>query len=212
MVRCTVCGAEVTGKNFCSNCGAPAQPAIGASAPLICERCGRQSDPGARFCNHCGDPFGPPAPPAYQPGNAYGHTNYPAAPPPPQPAYPPAPQPHYGQPVPPQPQMVLRCPVCQAISALGSQYCANCHNSLQGIPPTPVQTPGQVGEIHIHHHHGQPAPYGYPPHGYPQHGYPRRYGDSGPLDGWGGALAAGAGGLLGGLVLGEVAEEIFDDD
>jgi hypothetical protein len=28
----------------------------------------------------------------------------------------------------------------------------------------------------------------------------------------GGALAAGAGGLVGGLILGEIAEEIFDDD
>jgi sporulation-control protein len=60
--------------------------------------------------------------------------------------------------------------------------------------------------------YGQPMPQGYPPYGYPgQPGYHQRR-NSGPLDGWGGALAAGAGGLVGGLILGEVAEEIFDDD
>ncbi len=224
MTACTSCGNDVTGKNFCPNCGASTRITAGYStpAPLTCARCGRQSDPGVRFCNNCGNQL-VPSTPAWQAGNRYPQANYPEAPYQQQPTnysggptgYAPY-QPPYGHQVPgvpntpAQPQMVLCCPTCQAISALGTSYCQNCHSSLIGVYPTPVHPPRPANEVHIHHHHGQP---GHPGNYYGPHGYPnRRHGDSGPLDGMGGVLAAGAGGLVGGLILGEVAEEIFDDD
>jgi hypothetical protein len=235
MTVCSSCGNDVTGKNFCSNCGTSSRAAAGYSAPasLTCARCGRQSDPGVRFCNNCGSQL-TPSTPAWQAGNQYPQVPYPQQPtnysgsPAGQAPY----QHPYGQQVPgvpsvpSQPQMVLRCPTCQIISAVGTPYCQGCHNSLIGVAPTPVQA-GHPGEVHIHYHHEQPVPYGQPaPYGQPspygqygqpvpygQQGYPyRRRGNSGPLDGMGGVLAAGAGGLVGGLILGEVAEEIFDDD
>jgi double zinc ribbon protein len=219
MTTCTSCGNNVTGKNFCSNCGAPTRTSAGysAPAPLTCARCGGQNDPGVRFCNNCGNQLA-----SGTPGNPYLQANYAEAPYQQQPAgYPGSPtgytsyQHPYGHQVPGQSQMVLCCPTCQTVSAVGTPYCQGCHSSLIGVSPTPVHVPGHSSEVHIHHHHGQPAPYRQPGHysQYGQHGYPyRRRGDSGPLDGMGGMLAAGAGGLVGGLILGEVAEEIFDDD
>jgi len=74
-------------------------------------------------------------------------------------------------------------------------------------------------EVHIHHHN---APGHYNQHGYynqyghhGHHGHHRRH-HSGPLDdlgeGMGGALLAGGAGLVGGMVLGEVLEDVFDED
>ncbi|HEX7306852.1 sporulation protein [Lentzea sp.] len=62
---------------------------------------------------------------------------------------------------------------------------------------------------------GQPG-YGHQPgygghHGYDQHGHHGHHGHrSGP--GVGGMVAAGAAGVVGGMVLGEVVEEVFEDD
>jgi len=54
---------------------------------------------------------------------------------------------------------------------------------------------------------GQP---GYGHHGYDQHGHHGGHHRGGP--GVGGMIAAGAAGVVGGMVLGEVAEEFFSDD
>jgi len=48
------------------------------------------------------------------------------------------PQPMMGQ----QP-MILRCPVCMAMSPLGTPNCPSCRTSLTGIVPTPANMPQQ---------------------------------------------------------------------
>ncbi|MFC4007372.1 sporulation protein [Nonomuraea purpurea] len=71
--------------------------------------------------------------------------------------------------------------------------------------------PGHYGDQHGHpghygDHHGHPGQYG-DHHGHPGHHDQQR---SGP--GWGAVAAAGAAGLVGGYVAGEIAEEIFEGD
>lgn len=47
-----------------------------------------------------------------------------------------------------QQPMALRCPICQAISTVGTQVCPGCHNSLVNVVPTPANMPvGQQGGI-----------------------------------------------------------------
>lgn len=46
---CPVCGAAVTGGNFCPGCGNPL-------APRTCTACSASLSPGARFCHRCGHP------------------------------------------------------------------------------------------------------------------------------------------------------------
>jgi hypothetical protein len=195
MTTCTSCGNNVAGKNFCPHCGASAGNVIEyrAPAPLTCTHCGRQSDPGVHFCNACGSQL---------------HQQQPAS-------YPEYHQPPYGHQVPGafgvpgQPQMVLCCPTCRTLWVVGTPYCQSCHSNLIGVVPTPVYALSHPGEMHSHHHHGQPFPHGkHKKHKKHDH----HHSHSGPLDGMGGMLAAGAGGLLGGMILGEVVEEIFDDD
>ena len=48
------------------------------------------------------------------------------------------PQPMMGQ----QP-MILHCPVCMAMSPLGTPNCPSCHTSLAGVVPTPANMPQQ---------------------------------------------------------------------
>jgi Double zinc ribbon len=73
-----------------------------------------------------------------------------------QPQYPQQPYPQqYGQPQYPQQgqmgypammgqqPMVLRCPVCMAMSPMGTPNCPSCHTSLAGVVPTPANMPPQ---------------------------------------------------------------------
>jgi len=45
--------------------------------------------------------------------------------------------------------MVLHCPVCMAMSPMGTPGCPSCHTSLAGVVPTPAAVPqqGQQGGI-----------------------------------------------------------------
>jgi predicted amidophosphoribosyltransferase len=59
MTSCVSCGADVTGKKFCSHCGTPVQatstPLSSQAAPAnACPRCNGEVEPGAAFCVHCG--------------------------------------------------------------------------------------------------------------------------------------------------------------
>lgn len=217
MTSCTACGADVTGKKFCPQCGTPVQsmPVVNATnsanvcprcngevtpgaafcmhcgssltaqpatpqapTPAFCTSCGKQSAPGARFCQHCGSSIGAAEPmmqggqyqqQPYQQGQyqqqpyqqgQYVQPQY-AQQQPQQYAQPPQQYgPQYGQQQYAQPPqqyaqggyqqqpMALRCPVCQAISAVGTQVCAGCHNSLANVVPTPANMPvGQQGGI-----------------------------------------------------------------
>lgn len=40
-----------------------------------------------------------------------------------------------------QQPMVLRCPVCMAMSPMGTPACPSCHTSLAGVVPTPANMP-----------------------------------------------------------------------
>lgn len=117
------------------------------------------------FCNTCGTsliagtaainqaPTASPPPlgqPAYIQQNPYSQQpQYPQqAPQYGQPQYPQQPQ-QYGQmgyqpePMLGQQPMVLRCPVCMAMSQMGTANCPGCHTSLAGIVPTPAYLPAQ---------------------------------------------------------------------
>src|SRR5437588_349741 len=161
MAICTSCGNDVTGKKFCQNCGTPVQPtgvpaASGPTAPppaSFCTNCGRQGAPGERFCSNCGCPLGAATTtgaPVTQSG-----TMLPGQYPPQQPQYPQQYPPQTGQmgyqpqPMLGQQPMVLHCPVCMAMSPLGTPSCPSCHTSLAGIVPTPaaVAQQGQQGGI-----------------------------------------------------------------
>jgi predicted amidophosphoribosyltransferase len=199
MATCTACGADVTGKKFCPECGTQVQqtPAVNAAptsnvcpscggevtptasfcmhcgaslkaqsvasvpvsqvaAPLFCNNCGRQAPAGTRFCQHCGNALAataPVAPPTAIAGGQYPqypqqqYAQYQQSQQYPQ-QYPPQQYPQqYGQQgvgqayaqYPQQAQqMVLRCPTCQAISAVGTQYCPGCRTSLVNVVPTPA--------------------------------------------------------------------------
>jgi predicted amidophosphoribosyltransferase len=199
MATCTSCGADVTGKKFCPECGSPVQTASAVASPTVpsnvcprcngevspgaafcmhcgsalsaqhaapppppqptfCTNCGKQAAPDARFCQGCGSPLGVAVPmqqgqyPQYQqPQPQYAQPQYQQ----PQQAYT---QAQYQQPYPqqyaqggyPQQQqpMVLRCPTCQAMAAVGTPACPGCHTSLANIVPTPANMPvGQQGGV-----------------------------------------------------------------
>lgn len=149
--QCIACHAEVpAGMAFCTNCGQSMQasatpPASATPGPAFCSNCGRQNAPGMNFCGGCGSPLtaGPATPaaqPVYpQPGQypqAYGQPQYSTQ----------YPQ-QYGQMGYQQPPMVLRCPICMAMSPVGTTNCPGCRSSLAGAVPTPASMPvqGQQG-------------------------------------------------------------------
>jgi Double zinc ribbon len=167
------------GVAFCTNCGQNLQAATTpsmAAAPStsICPNCGHQNNPGVKFCAECGTKLGVPATTpqtAYgQPGQyqqqpyqqPYGQqAQYPQYPQqqyqqyPAQAQYGQYPQQQYGQsgyqpdPMLGQQPMVLRCPVCMAMSPVGSTNCPSCRTSLAGVVPTPANMPvqGQQGGL-----------------------------------------------------------------
>ncbi len=165
MATCTSCGSDVSGKKFCNNCGAPVPVASTPAASSFCTNCGRKSSEGEHFCSNCGTPLGTAATAespmtgacAQAPGQYPGQSQpYPA-----QYAQPGYAQGQYGQAPYGQPQypqqyqqqdpmlgqqpMVLRCPVCMAMSPLGAPNCPSCRTSLAGVVPTPANMPQQAG-------------------------------------------------------------------
>jgi hypothetical protein len=145
-----------------------ATPPTVVAATAYCNNCGKQNAPDVRFCGGCGSPLatGTPAP--------MGQTAYPQTGPYGQPSqygqqsqydqpqynpqYPQQNQPYqqpYGQqgyqqqPMLGQQPMVLRCPICMAMSPVGTVNCPGCHTNLAGVVPTPamMQQPGQQGAM-----------------------------------------------------------------
>jgi len=162
--QCVACHTEVpVDTAFCTNCGqsmqvatAPSAPA--STAPAYCNNCGRQNAAGVRFCGGCGSPLGvgagtpAPAGQVYPQTGPYGQPSQPYASqydqsqygaPYQQPGtqYPPQ---QYGQmgyqqqPMVGQQPMILRCPVCMAMSPLGTANCPGCRTNLAGVVPTPA--------------------------------------------------------------------------
>lgn len=163
---CTNCGQSMQ--------AATATPPTMVAATIYCGNCGKQNAPDVRFCGGCGTALatGTPAPAgqaAYSQTGPYGqpsqygqpqyNTQYPQ-----NPQYQQNPQ--YAQPGQPYPQqygqmgqtgyqqepmlgqqpMVLRCPICMAMSPVGTTNCPGCHTSLAGIVPTPAgMQQGQQG-------------------------------------------------------------------
>ncbi len=155
---CSNCGKQSTpGEHFCSNCGTSLHaPSAASMTP-------------ASFIQSGQHPQVPQPQQPYQTQSQYEQPNYTAPPSQysqqpysqPQPQYP---QQQYGQPQYPQQQypqpygqpqypqqgqmmgqqpMVLRCPVCMAMSPMGTPNCPSCHTSLAGVVPTPANMPPQ---------------------------------------------------------------------
>ena len=53
MVKCSNCGAEVVGSQFCFNCGEKVESA--PSDDNICPKCGAKNNTGTAFCVECGN-------------------------------------------------------------------------------------------------------------------------------------------------------------
>jgi Double zinc ribbon len=127
--------------------------------PAICPSCGRQNNPGTKFCGGCGSQItsAPIPQTSYgQPSGQYVQQPQPQYPQQyQQPQYPqPYGQPQYGQggyqqPIVGQQPMMLRCPTCMAMAPLGTPYCQSCRTSLAGVVPVPANMPvqGQQGGL-----------------------------------------------------------------
>jgi len=158
--QCIACHAEVPASSaFCTNCGQSMQAAV-AATPIqaFCTNCGSHNNPGAHFCNNCGQTLTPTAAPGLQPQTGTYQQPYIQQPSQYQPQ--PYGQPQYNPGYPPQQQyaqggyqqadpmlgqqpMILRCPVCMAMTPLGTPNCPSCRTSLAGIVPTPSTLPMQ---------------------------------------------------------------------
>ena len=157
---CIACHIEVpVDMAFCTNCGQNMQVSTAQSVPVtpvsaVCSTCGRQNNPGVNFCAGCGSPLAnTTGTPVLQSGYTQPSQPYSQYP---QPQYnnPQYPQ-QYGQmgyqqqPMMSQQPMVLRCPICMAMSPVGTSNCPSCHTSLASVVPTPanVQMQGQQGGL-----------------------------------------------------------------
>ena len=140
---CIACHTEVPGEMaFCTNCGqsmrtTTAPDVLATPVAPICASCGKQNNPGVNFCAQCGSPLshgtGLPVPQTmYAQPQQYSqpYSQYPQQ------------SPQYGAQYPQQP-MVLRCPICMAMSPLGTPNCPSCHTSLANVAPTPANMPMQ---------------------------------------------------------------------
>lgn len=140
---CIACHTEVPGEMaFCTNCGqsmrtTTAPDVLATPVAPICANCGKQNNPGVNFCAQCGSPLshgtGLPVPQTmYAQPQQYSqpYSQYPQQ------------SPQYGAQYPQQP-MVLRCPICMAMSPLGTPNCPSCHTSLANVAPTPANMPVQ---------------------------------------------------------------------
>ncbi len=154
---CIACRAEIpVGLAFCTNCGQSMQasatpPASATPAFALCANCGRQNNPGVNFCAGCGSPIAqntgaPPQIGNTQPSQSSPpYAQYPQQLPQYNTQYPQ----QYGQMGYQQQPMVLRCPICMAMSPIGTSNCPSCRTSLTGIVPTPANVPmqGQQGGL-----------------------------------------------------------------
>ena len=140
---CIACHTEVPNEMaFCTNCGqsmrtTTAPDVLATPVAPICANCGKQNNPDVNFCAQCGSPLshatGLPVPQtmyAQPPQYSQPYSQYPQQ------------SPQYGAQYPQQP-MVLRCPICMAMSPLGTPNCPSCHTSLANIAPTPANMPMQ---------------------------------------------------------------------
>ncbi len=152
---CPACHMEVPiDTAFCIHCGQNMSTPV---PPVFCNNCGKQNAPGIKFCGGCGSPLTAPTP-----QNVLYSANYGTGP---SGQYS---QPQYGQPQYQQQQydpnnqggyqqqpmmgqqlMTLRCPVCMAMSPMGTSNCPSCRTSLVGVVPTPMNMPvqGQQGML-----------------------------------------------------------------
>jgi len=118
------------------------------SGPVFCTNCGRQNNPGVNFCAGCGSPIIQNTGQNAGTPQTYYSAQYPQQPSQYSTQYPYGQQPQqYGQ-MANQP-MVLRCPVCMAMSPVGTTNCPSCRTGLAGIVPTPANMPvqGQQGGL-----------------------------------------------------------------
>jgi predicted RNA-binding Zn-ribbon protein involved in translation (DUF1610 family) len=135
---CIACHTEVPAEMaFCTNCGQSMRISTapnGSAIPVapICANCGLQNNPGVNFCASCGSSL------SHNPASPVPQTMY-------------AQPPQYSQSFSQYPQqsmmnqqpMVLRCPICMAMSPLGTPNCPSCHTSLANVGPTPANIPMQ---------------------------------------------------------------------
>ena len=148
---CIACHTEVpAGMAFCTNCGQNMQVSATPATPpsfAFCTNCGQQNNPGVHFCAGCGSPITQNV--GISPTNySQPYGQYPQQPPQYNTQYPYSQQPQqYGQ-MANQP-MVLRCPVCMAMSPVGTTNCPSCRTGLAGVVPTPANMPvqGQQGGL-----------------------------------------------------------------
>ena len=135
---CIACHSQVPNElAFCTNCGQSMRTSTTPDVPAtpvapICASCGKQNNPGVNFCAQCGSPLshgtGIPVPQTmYAQPSQYSqpYSQYPQQ------------SPQYGAQYPQQP-MVLRCPICMAMSPIGTPNCPSCHTSLANVAPTPA--------------------------------------------------------------------------
>jgi predicted amidophosphoribosyltransferase len=140
---CIACHTEVPNEMaFCTNCGqsmrtTTSPDVLATPVAPICANCGKQNNPGVNFCAQCGSPLshgtGLPVPQtmyAQPPQYSQPYSQYPQQ------------SPQNGAQYPQQP-MVLRCPICMAMSPLGTPNCPSCHTSLANVAPTPANMPMQ---------------------------------------------------------------------
>ena len=110
MAACTSCGVDVTGKNFCPECGTPVRPVATpvataqVAASSTCPRCNGEVKPGAAFCMHCGSSLSAAAAAA---------TATPSQP------------------------LTHPCPACRTEVPAESAFCTNCGQSTR-VPATPA--------------------------------------------------------------------------
>ena len=165
MTTCTSCGYDVTGKKFCSRCGAAVQPLASSATVATCPRCNGEVASDAAFCVHCESSLRSQAAPpsavrscpachaSVSAQNAFctncGH-NMNEAVPYHQPQYQQTQYPqqyaqggYQPQPMMGQAPMVLRCPTCMAMASLGTPACLSCRTSLAGVVPVAANMPAQ---------------------------------------------------------------------
>lgn len=154
MANCTSCGADVTGKKFCPECGTPVQPPATMSASSqpaslsICPRCNGEVKPGAAFCTNCGQDLRISAPPATPTAAA------------PAPSF---------------------CSNCGHQNTPGVHFCAGCGQPLTAVTAPPMaqpaypQQPSQYEQPQYPQQYGQPQ-YPQQPQLYGQPQYPQQYG------------------------------------
>ena len=112
MAACTSCGVDVTGKNFCPECGKPVQhvaTAVATAQPVsssTCPRCNGEVKAGAAFCMHCGSSLSaaPVATPVSQP-------------------------------------LTHPCPACRTEVPVDSAFCTNCGQSTRAAATPVAATP-----------------------------------------------------------------------